>query len=315
MNAMQKRKIILLSACAFLLLVCIFQAVLLNRNTVRIFAIKDDVDSVLIENGGQTTWFVKNGDVWKVGKTANDAPYQANQANVDSVLEAVKSVKLLDKVGNASGEAAQIRYDLTDGKKIAVTAFAGGKTLRKITVGKASTTGTQSYVTLDGGNDVYLASGNLASTFGKTMDDFRSRTVWTLEKNMIGSVLIRKTDGTEWKVSRTGQGESMEWTIDGHGIVTGDVDDEKAESWFGEFASLAASIWYDDGALPDGNYVLTCEVEAGGKTVALDLFQTKEETDDEAAEYCASSTETAYTFALASYSARKFLKTPEELLK
>ena len=57
------------------------------------------------------------------------------------------------------------------------------------------------------------------------------------------------------------------------------------------------------------------EVEAGGKTVAIDLFQTKEGNDDEAAEYCASSTESPYTFALASYSANKFLKNPDELLK
>lgn len=312
---MQKRKIFLLSACAFLLLVCIFQAVLLNRNTVKTFTLKDAVDAVLIEKDGENTWLVKNGEAWKVGKTEKDVPYQANQANVDSVLEAVKSVKLLDKVGNASGEASQIRYDLTDGKKIDVTAYGGGKVLRKITVGKASTTGTQCYVMLDGGNEVYLASGNLASTFGKSTDDFRSRTVWTLDKNMIGSIAIKKVDGTEWKVSRTGQGESMEWTLDGHGIVTGEVDGQKAENWFGEFASLAASSWYDDTASPDGNYVLTCEVEAGGKTVALDLFQTKAENDDEAAEYCASSTETPYIFALASYSARKFLKTPEELLK
>ena len=49
--------------------------------------------------------------------------------------------------------------------------------------------------------------------------------------------------------------------------------------------------------------------------MALDLFQTKEEKDDQQAEYCASSTESPYTFALASYSAKKFLKNPDELLK
>jgi hypothetical protein len=308
---MQKRKIFLLSACAVLLLVCILQAVLLNRSSVKTFSLKEDPDQITIENTDGTVTLSKSGDAWVIG----DAKYPANAASVDAVVSAVKSVKALDKVGNAAGEAGKIRYDLTDAKKITVTAFAGGKEVRKITVGKASATGTQGYIMIDGSSDVYLASGNLHSTFGKTSADLRSNSVWTLEKNMIGSVSIRKADGTEWKVSREGQSENITWKIDGHGIVTGEVDSQKAESWFGEFANLSASSWLDDSASPSGTYVLTCEIEAGGKTVAIDLFQTKEEKDDEPAEYCASSTETPYTFELASYSARKFLKNPDELLK
>ena len=308
---MQKRKIFLLSACAVLLLVCILQAVLLNRSSVKTFSLKEDPDQIVIENADGTVALSKSGDAWVVG----EAKYPANAANVDAVVAAVKSVKVLDKVGNAASEAGKIRYDLTDAKKITVTAFAGGKELRKITVGKPSATGTQGYIMIDGSSDVYLASGNLHNTFGKTTADLRSNQVWTLEKNMIGSVSIRKADGTEWKVSREGQNENITWKIDGHGIVTGEVDAQKAESWFAEFASLSASGWLDDSASPSGTYVLTCEIEAGGKTVALDLFQTKGEKDDEPAEYCASSTETPYTFELASYSARKFLKNPDELLK
>ncbi|EID86098.1 hypothetical protein MSI_00540 [Treponema sp. JC4] len=308
---MQKRKIFLLSACALLLLICILQAVLLNKSSVKTFTLKEEPDRLTIENGGNTILLAKSGDEWVVG----DSKYPANSANVDSVVNAVKSVKVLDRVGSASSEASKIRYDLTDSKKVTVTAFAGDKELRKITVGKASSTGSQGYIMIDGSNDVYLASGNLNSIFGKSISDLRSNSVWTLEKNMIGSVSIKKADGTEWKVSREGQAENMTWKIDGHGIVTGEVDGQKAESWFGEFATLTASSWEEDSASPAGTYLLTCEVEAGGKTVALDLFQTKEEKDDQPAEYSASSTETPYTFDLASYSARKFLKNPEELLK
>ncbi len=308
---MQKRKIILLSACAFLLLVCILQAILLNKSSVKTITLKDEPDKITIESAGNTVLLAKAGDSWVVG----DAKYPTNSANVDSIVAAVKSVKVLDRVGSASNEASKIRYDLTDSKKITVTAFAGDKEVRKITVGKASSTGSQGYIMLDGSNDVYLASGNLNGTFGKSISDLRSNTVWTLEKNMIGAVSIKKADGTEWKVSREGQAENMTWKIDGHGIVTGEVDGQKAESWFGEFASLSAASWAEDSASPSGTYLLTCEIEAGGKTVALDLFQTKEEKDDQPAEYCASSTETPYTFELASYSARKFLKNPEELLK
>lgn len=312
---MQKRKLILLCSCALLLLVCIAQAITKNKNNVKLYTVKEELDSVCLEANGTSVWLVKNGDKWLAGRAENDAKYETTQSAIDSLLGAVKSVKVLDKVGNASSEASQIRYDLTDAKKITVTAFAGGKEVRKITVGKSSATGSQGYIMLDNGSDVFLASGNLSNTFGKTLDDLRSRSVWTLDKNMIGGVTIRKADGTEWKLSRTGQSENIEWKLDGHGIVTGEVDSQKAENWFAEFANLSASSWYDDSASPDGKYLLTCEVEAGGKTVALDLFQTKEGNDDEAAEYCASSTESPYTFALASYSANKFLKNPDELLK
>lgn len=309
---MQKRKMILLCACALLLFVCIVQAITKNKNTVRVFTLKEEPDSILIENGSESVSLVKNGEDWFVGK---DGKYAANKANVDSVLNAVKSVKVLDKVGSASNEASKIRYDLTDGKKITVRAYVSGKEVRKLTVGKASATGSQGYILIDDSSDVYLASGNLNSTFSKSQADLRSNSIWSIEKNTIGSVSIKKADGTEWKVSRSGQSENIEWKIDGHGIVTGEVDGQKAENWFGEFAALSASSWYADDATPDGTYLLTCEVEAGGKTVALDLFQTKEEKDDQQAEYCASSTESPYTFALASYSAKKFLKNPDELLK
>ena len=312
---MQKRKLILLSACGVLLLVCILQAITLKRDTVRIFALKDSPDSVLIESSNEKCWLVKDGDNWKTGNDSKDAKYPANQANADKVLNAIKSVKALDKVGNASSEASQIRYDLTDSKKITATAYLNGKELRKLQIGKASATGSQGYVMIDSSNDVYLASGNLNDTFNKSVSDFRSNSVWTIDKNTIGSVSIKKADGTEWKVSRTGQSENITWNIDGHGIVTGEVDGKKAESWFGEFANLSAASWLSDDASPDGTYLLTCEVEAGGKTFALDLFQTKEEGEDSPAEYCACSTETPYTFNLASYSARKFLKEPGELLK
>lgn len=312
---MQKRKLFLLSACSLLLLICILQAVTLKRNTVKIFALKDSPDSLLIENGSQKTWLFKDGDSWTVSADENSTRYAANDANVDSLLNAIKSVKALDKVGNAANEAAQIRYDLTDSKKITVKAYNGGKEVRKLTIGKASATGSQGYVMIDSSSDVYLSSGNLHDTFNKTVSDLRSNLVWTIDKNSIGSIALKMADGSEWKLSRTGQKENIEWKLDGHGIVTGEVDAKKAENWFGEFASLSAASWLDDNASPEGKYLLTCEIEAGDKKYALDLFLSKEEGENSPAEYTASSTESPYAFELAAYSARKFLKEAGELLK
>ena len=308
---MQKRKIFLLSACAVLLLVCILQAVLLNRSSVKVFSIKDDFDALSIESNGRELKISKKGENWVLGKSE----YPASEQALDPLLSALDSIKVLDKVGNVSSESSRLRYDFTDSKKITVKAFLKGKELRTLTVGKASATGTQSYVTVDGGNDVYLASGNLRETFSKTEDDLRSKIVWSIEKDTIASVSISKTDGTDWKLFRTGQSENIEWTLDGHGIVTGEVDPQKAEDFFGEFASLSASSWYEDSALPQGKYLLTCEVEAGDKKLALGLFEIKAESDGEVGEYCASSTESPYTFEISNYSARKFLKSAEEFLK
>ena len=312
---MQKRKLFLLCACAVLLLICILQAVTLKRSTVKVFALKDSPDSLLIENGSQKTWILKDGDSWKVSADENKEGYAVNEAGIDSLLNAIKSVKALDKVGNAANEAARIRYDLTDSKKITVKAYSGNKEVRKLSIGKSSSTGSQSYVSIDSSNDVYLASGNLHETFNKSVSDLRSKSVWTMDKNTIGSVAIKKADGSEWKLSRSGQGENIEWKLDGHGIVTGEVDAQKAENWLGEFASLTAADWMDDDASPEGKYLLTCEIEAGGKNIALDLFLSKEEGEDSPAEYSASSTESPYAFELAAYSARKFLKEAGELLK
>ena len=58
---MQKRKMILLCACALLLFVCIVQAITKNKNTVRVFTLKEEPDSILIENGSESVSLVKNG--------------------------------------------------------------------------------------------------------------------------------------------------------------------------------------------------------------------------------------------------------------
>lgn len=305
------RKIVLLASCGLLLLVCILQIAADKRNTVKVFDYSETPDEIVIENGGETVSIKKFNDEWLIGNQR----YVANEGAVDSILSALKSVKALDKVGNTSTEANLMRYDLTDGKKITVIAKNGEKVLRKITVGKTSVTGSQSYVTVDDSKDIYLASGNLQNTFNKTAESLRSNTVWTLNKDMIGSIAIKNQEGSEWTLSRTGIAENIEWKIDGHGIVTGEVDASKATAWFGEFASLSAAKWLGDSAVIDGKLLLVCEIECGGTSTALTLYETKAASGDSPAEYAAVSTSTPYGFELAEYSVRKFLKNPGELLK
>jgi len=309
---MKTRKIILLSACAVLLFICIIQAVTLNRNTVKVFNISEAPDEISIKNASEVINLKKIDDEWYIGSQR----YPANASVVDSFVAAVKSVKALDKVGTAGNEASQNRYDLNEGKGIVVTASANGKLLRTLCVGKASTTGSQGYVTIDDSKDVYLASGNLNSTFNKTLNDVRSKTVWTLEKNMIGAISIKNiTEGSQWKLSRSGQSENITWNIDGSGVVVGDVDSEKATSWFNEFSSLTANSWYSDNAKPEGTYLISCQIECGGKTVTTDIYQIQAETEDDGAKYCGTSSETPYVFEVSAYAVKKFLKQTNEILK
>ncbi|MCR4736320.1 MAG: DUF4340 domain-containing protein [Treponema sp.] len=305
---MKARKIILLAGCALLLCICIIQALTSANDKVKIFEFSEDPDEIVLENANGSISIVKNGESWLLG----DKKYPAADSSISDMINTFKSIKALDKVAFASSEESLARYDLNEGKKITALAKKDGKVLRSLAVGKDATSGSQSYITIDGGKDIYLATGNLSGAFSKSIDELRSREILNLDKTAISSVTIIPEGGTEWSLSRSGSGMDIAWNISGAQV---DVDPEVAKIWLESLSTFVATKWHEENEDLGGQKLLSAKINSGSKLVTFNLYKIAASSEDGNDIFYGNCSECPYTFELASYAAQKFLKTPEELTK
>lgn len=303
---MKVRKIVLLAADLILLAVCIVQGILSVKDNAKTFEVTETPDEILIDRADGSFAITKTDDNWYIG----EQKFPANNGSVEVMIDAASSIRTLDKMGKASNDAVAGRYDLSADKKITVTLKKEGKILRTIGVGKESSTGTQGYVTIDDGDDVYLTASNLKNSFNKTVDDLRNKTVLQLDKNSITAVTMIDDEGNTWTLSRSGSGESLSWSISGVEI---DVDPSAATEWFNSLATLNAAKWYGSTNIYGGEKAESVRITVGSKTVSLDLYYIEAETEEDRDVYYAKCSESPYFFEVPSYSVAKFQKTPEDL--
>ena len=305
---MKTRKIILIAADVLLLAVCIFQWISAAKDNVKTFDFKEEPDELIIEKADGNYTLTKQGDSWVIG----DKKFPANEGSIDSMVSSVKEIRALDKMGKITNEVISARYDLTETKGIKVTVNAAGKTVRKVTIGKETSTGTQCYVTIDDGDEVYLVADNLYYTFNKTVDDLRSKTVYQVNKEVISSVSTTDKEGNTWTVSCSGSAEDLNWSISGADV---EVDAGAADAWFKSLATLTTTKWYDEGDRLAGERDNSLKIIAGNKTVTLDLFRIPAAGEGEKDSYYAKCNESPYYFEVPSYAVQKFQKTAADIAK
>ncbi|MBO4532725.1 MAG: DUF4340 domain-containing protein [Treponema sp.] len=307
---MKTRKIVLITADLFLLVVGIVQIILASRNTVKKFTFNEEPDSILIEKYDGTLDLVKDGDKWLI----NSQKYEATLSSVDSMVTYAKEITALDKVARLSNDAVINKYEFDSSNAIKVTVSAGGKELRTFTLGKDATTGIQCYATVNGDNDVYLIDGDYRYVFDKTVDELRSKTVYSVESVDISSVTLMPADGSTWTVSRHGDAQDLVWSITGANIT---LDSQKAADWLNSFNALTTTKWYDTTDTLGGVLYTKAEVGVTGKTIKLDIYviPADPEDDDASDQYYAKCSESPYWFELPSYNMTKYQKTPEDLQK
>lgn len=299
---MKPRKIILLIACAALLGVCIMQGVLKNSGKTKTYSINEEPDKLVIKTPAETIVLEKAGTEWLVG----EKKYTANQNSVENIISAVSSIRILDKVASASNENIISQYELNEGKATVVEISKDEKILRTITVGKDSTAGSQSYITVDGGKEIYLATGNLSGVLDTTVDYLRTRSVYLIDKNAIESVTINSVESDSFSITRTGFGENLVWSINQPDVV---VKADAAAEWFNSLAAISTPQWHDDFDLT-GKKICDVEIIAGDKIITLSLSESE---DEENPVFFGTCSETPYQFELASYSMQKFEKTLQDL--
>lgn len=164
------RKIILLTADIVLLAVCIIQLILVSRDSVKSFKLKETPDKIYIYNQGQEVNLYYENEQWVVG----DEKVQANQFMIQNFLDALSNIRAIEKVGTVKNEVYIERYELDENKCISVAVSKNNQIIRSVQIGKNSSDWHQNYGTVDGDKNIYLLSGSLRTIFSVTEDDVKA---------------------------------------------------------------------------------------------------------------------------------------------
>lgn len=308
---MKTRKLVLIIADVLLLAVCVIQLALSARDTTKYFTLKDKPDSMEIITPTETISLYKEGDDWFIGAKK----YPAGISMIDSYIDAISNIRAMDKVGNISSANGAEKYELTDGKKITVTAKLGDKVLRTIEIGKTAVSSSQSYACIDGGKDIYLVSGGIRDTFDTSVAAARTSIVLNLEAADISTVSVTDVlaDKT-WAVSRMGSGEDIAWNVSGaeEGY---ELDNGKAAAWLNSFASLSTRDWYNDNEVLEGTKVVSAKITCAYKDITVEFFALPKKNENDLQQYYGTCSETPYLFKAYDNSVKQYLKSLDELSK
>lgn len=236
---MTTRKITLLAVFAFLLVVCIVQGITGAINPVKTIKTDAEPDAITISKDGKTVELTKNGFGWQVGSEN----YIANKSDVEKMIKEIQEVKILDKIARLGNAENDEKYNLSESRATFVRAFKDGKEIQSLMLGKTSPTGSQTYGSVSGKKDIFLFSGNLISTFDKTEESLRSKTVYSIEENKItgANVEMGAQNWTLTKESGKNAKDSGLWKISG--TADFEIDSNEAKKWIQNVAFMNISSW------------------------------------------------------------------------
>lgn len=166
---MKPRKIILLAGILALTLVLVLQLVLAGGSKIRYLTLKEFPDMLLIEkNGSDAIKAEKKSDELFI---LNDS-ITADTGSASAMFSEIGTIKIIDTVANSVTDEAELeRYGLNPLSVITVTAQKDGKIIRTLKIGKAASSGAQTYAQIDTSSNVVLVSGYLRSYYEKTLED------------------------------------------------------------------------------------------------------------------------------------------------
>ncbi len=133
-----------------------------------------------------------------------DKAYPADQASVDSVLDALKILKLSALV---SEKQALKRYELDDEHRILIKAVKGDEPVFEVTLGKTAPSQNHTFVMLKDDKNIYHAVGNLKSHFEKTVEDFRDKNVMEFKEVSLKRIILEKDGKSKTLVLREAKAE------------------------------------------------------------------------------------------------------------
>lgn len=303
---MTTRKITLLAVFAFLLVVCIVQGITGAINPVKTIKTDAEPDAITISKDGKTIELTKNGFGWQVGSEN----YIANKSDVEKMIKEIQEVKILDKIARLGNAENDEKYNLSESRATFVRAFKDGKEIQSLMLGKTSPTGSQTYGSVSGKKDIFLFSGNLISIFDKTEESLRSKTVYSIEENMItgANVEMGAQNWTLTKEPGKNAKDSGLWKISGTSDF--EIDSNEAKKWIQNVAFMNISSWIDDGTALPKEKLVSFKLFTTSETVSVEIYEQK---NGDETKYYGTCSRTPHKFELTKTQTEKFTKNPETL--
>ncbi|WP_437899718.1 DUF4340 domain-containing protein [Sorangium sp. So ce124] len=153
---------------------------------------KEDVEKVTkiaIKNADKSdVTLEKKGDTWEVTKPVNA---KANAANVRSLLDNLKELKLKEIIDRTNGTYPQ--YELTDEKAVHVVAYKGEEKALDLYLGKSGSRGQMARV--DGKDGVFVAGGYSSYLYTREPKNWRETSILKFEDENAIQVSVENKNG------------------------------------------------------------------------------------------------------------------------
>lgn len=157
---------------------------------------KEDIVSIELKYGDEVILLKRSGEGWVVDKGGKQ--YPADGYVVSSMTRALEEMRI-EKVISREGSDLDA-YGLKKPRVVISVSFPEGK--RSISVGDDTPTGSGSYVSLDEGDEVLVATRAAVVPFiGKGYDQIRDRRVGRIEPSSVNKVVF-KFGGSPFEVER-----------------------------------------------------------------------------------------------------------------
>lgn len=304
------RKVLASLAVIFVLAVALF---ILTRergaDLPRIEPWSGETEEIVIKRPGEIVRLYREGGAWLLG----EAKYPADPKAVAGLEEKMRNLSLSDLI---SEREHYERFDLGEDRAVEVSVRAGGKEVRRVYLGKKSSTYRHTYVRLAGRPAVYLAEGALSDEFTKPIDELRNREIFSAAGSDIASIEIRygaslvtlerKASPAAEKSAKDGDAPKEErWACR---PCAGAVDEARINQIAGSFAPFSAAAFPAIERKALGAARCTVRVRTKEKNIELAFYSKMGDN-----RYLCTSSESPYVFAVDAWKAERYFVTPNDL--
>ena len=174
------------------------------------------IDKIEIVNNTGTIVFEKLNNQWKVTKPVD---YPADTTSVYNMLSNLQNFKL-ESVASENPEKFNNYLDTVN--NVRISTFQEGKLLGMFILGK-TLNADYSYIKKPEENRILLASKLMTTYFTKTLKDFRSKFITSINSFLVNKIQFKSTDSN--KVDFTAIKDSINiWRIDGDSVTSSSMD-------------------------------------------------------------------------------------------
>ena len=195
----------------------------------------DDVDKLVLTNADKGEVVLeKKADKWEVTKPIK-AP--ANQANVKSLIDNMKELKVSEQIEANATEETKKSYQLDAAKVVRMAAYKGADKKVDNLFGKSG--GRGQVMMVDGKPGVFIASGYSSYLYTREVKNWRDQEMFKFDDANVTQLTIDKK-GSVFSFTKADK-----WAGTFKGTAIADMDEEKVKDAVRAFKSLNADDFGD----------------------------------------------------------------------